>query len=796
VREIGCFASRFVLLATACAAVTMCAADDATGDSAMTTLIDHGKVRYEVIVAADAAPATQHAANELDQFLRQIGKAEDSPTPDDPSVSIFLGPSDLLADAMPGLDASELGFHDYIIRTSGDNLAIVGGSPRGILNGVYGLLERFFDCRWFMADVSRIPQRSVVAVPHIDLREGPAFPRLRWAFCKEMMGNRRDHGYEMNADDAAAMEWASRNRANTVLLGEKRGGPGPWKHLSGAHTFHRQVPPDKYFADHPEYYSLIGGKRSRNAQLCLSDPEVLNIIVQSIFEAKAANPERMVFTVCPMDWHGYCECAECRKLDQANGGPSGTVHWFVNRVAEKVSAQYPDVYILGLAYAYYLEPPRHERMHPNVIIQIATSPQLHGGCGVHAFETCEKMQNVAKLVKAWGKKCDNLALWYYAVNFWDYFMPFPNLYALGDNLRFFRDHQVTAAFIQMNYRTKSCADADLRSYLAAKLLWNPDQDVDVLIDEFLEGVYGAAAPPLEKYLKLMQAMVDAPGVHMQCYTILNLDNPDWGCRLFTPKIVNEADALFDEAERLAATPEIRERVKYMRLPVTYLKIKSSRGQLLSGPPMKVSPEVVAEARRLIEDHGIKYWREGQKPIKDIYNLLDVDGTPLLEWWELGPMPAPAEEEKERPHNYPPPVKELFKIPPPESDLDKTFTGSDGKPVRWTKRPPEKLYLDFRDRKGQRNKDIMYGLARVWAPEDMSCKMAIGTADSGVQLFVNGTSVFTWAWHRPGPPVDDWQIQVELKKGMNEVLVMLRRDTHNWQAMIRFNDPEGVLRNDY
>ena len=40
------------------------------------------------------------------------------------------------------------------------------------------------------------------------------------------------------------------------------------------------------------------------------------------------------------------------------------------------------------------------------------------------------------------------------------------------------------------------------------------------------------------------------------------------------------------------------------------------------------------------------------------------------------------------------------------------------------------------------------------------------------------------------------ITVNMNKGVNEVLVMMRYAGAGWNAMVRFNDPKGLLRNDY
>ena len=764
-RKSSCWAEDSLAFIALCAALVAVlgifgVSAPAAGKDAPLVLIDKGAIRYGLVVAPDAAPATKYAAQEMDRFLREIGSAADITTPAKPVVSIYIGPGGELAKACPNLKTEGLGDEEYIIRSQANQLAIVGGSPRGTMNGVYGLLEDQFGCRWFNGAASLIPKRERVGLPALDRREGPAFVHLRYAYEYDAIQNR---------------EWAARNRINTTIHDEKLGGPGHW--FGGtAHTFHAQVPPGKFFATHPEYYALIDGQRNKEAQLCLSNPQVLDLVVQSVMDDAKAHPDKRVFTVCPMDHYMVCQCAECKGLDAREGGASGTVMWFVNQVAERVGKQNPDLFILGLAYAYYIDPPK-EHMRPNVIIQLCV-PSLTTGCGVHEIEKCEKMQDFRKLVEAWGKKSDRLWLWYYSTNFLDYFMPLPNIYPIGENYKFYLKNHVTGVFMQDTYDTPS-AEGELRAYVCAKLMWNPERDVNTIVTEYLKGVYGKAAVPIKRYVDLVHALVNQPGTHMLNYTLLH-ETP-----LFTQEALDQAASLFTQAEKLAETPEIRERVQYMGLPVTYVRIKAAHG-LVPGLTAKVGEEDYELVKRMVKTHKLLYPREGQVPMSQLMNTLKVRGAPLNHWWQLGPLPATSED-----------LNVLLKNPPPPFDLKKEFTGSDGKPVRWTKRPVEGKVLDInRTTPGRLNKDLIYAVTHVWAPEEMTVPISISTISLGFEVFLNGESIWE-SQTSSAMIIPDCSItSAKLKKGMNEIMVMMRYSGGGWQAMVRFDDPKGLLRNEY
>ena len=48
------------------------------------------------------------------------------------------------------------------------------------------------------------------------------------------------------------------------------------------HTFQTLVPPEKYFKDHPEYFSFLNVQRIPDGQICLSNPDVLKIVISEL----------------------------------------------------------------------------------------------------------------------------------------------------------------------------------------------------------------------------------------------------------------------------------------------------------------------------------------------------------------------------------------------------------------------------------------------------------------------------------------------------------------------------------
>ena len=166
-------------------------------------------------------------------------------------------------------------------------------------------------------------------------------------------------------------------------------------------------------------------------------------------------------------------------------------------------------------------------------------------------------------IRSWSKLCQRLYIWDYTTDFAHYVQPHPNWFALDANLRFFHGNGVRGVFEQGAYQSHGSEMSELRAWVLAQLLWNPQRDGRALIQEFLEGYYGAdAAPHLRRYLDLMHDA--SKGHNLTCYS--STDAP-----FLRFKPLAEAERLWQQAEATAAkSPEFLERVRIGHLAVRYV----------------------------------------------------------------------------------------------------------------------------------------------------------------------------------------------------------------------------------
>jgi len=542
-------------------------------------IADDGMSEYCIVLDPGASPSEKFAAEELQHFLKEISGChlpiESSSSP----KMILVGGGEILREIERGLDLGSLGKEGFVIRTRPPHLILAGGKQRGTLYAVYTFLEDYLGCRWYSSKVSRVPKSEAIEIPPINVTQKPILEY-------------REPYYT----DAFDGDWAARNKANSssARLQEKHGGKVRYSHF--VHTFYSLVAPQRYFDEHPEYFALVRGERRRgNAQLCLTNRDVLGIVIEGVKEWIARDPEADIYSVSQNDCAGWCECPACKALDDSEESHMGSLLTFVNKVAEAIEKEHPDKAIDTLAYQYTRKPPKSVRPRSNVIIRLCSIEC----CFSHPLATCSRNASFRDDLVAWSKIAPRLYVWDYVTNFGNYIMPFPNLDVLKPNIKLFVEHNVKGIFEEGNYSGGGGGEmAELRAYLLGKLLWNPDADVEALKKDFIEGYYGKAAEPIARYVEMLHRKVKDDDIHVHIWS--GATSP-----YLTDEILAEAEALFDRAEKLAEDAEILRRVRVARLPVWYVRIM--RPGLSNSEKLRLLDMFMEVAR----EKGIDQIREGR-----------------------------------------------------------------------------------------------------------------------------------------------------------------------------------------
>lgn len=462
----------------------------------------------------------------------------------------------------------------YVIRTVDEELIIAGGEGKGVLYAVYSFLDKYLGCRKFSADMTYVPLNTSISVDEIDEIDNPAFS-FREVYYNEVW-------------DAEYMDW---HKLNSVS--DRLGVQSDWGMF--VHTFGTLLSPEEYGEDHPEYFSFYDGQRHAGvipswdgkhtqpeSQLCLSNPEVLEIVCENLKKEIEKKPEATYWSVSQNDNVNYCRCNDCAALDaryaafdpgekmlSTHSGGSytalgmGSLLTFINKVAER----FPDKVISTLAYQYTRVPPKGIVPRSNVNIMLCSIESTR-----NAPITSGDPDFRDDLV-GWGKLTNNILVWDYVIRFSNLLAPFPNLYTLQPNLQFFHDNGVSMLFQQGN-RDVGGEFAELRSYLISRMMWNPHLDFEKEMNEFLAGFYGDAAGEIREYIDLLHRHNQSGSSTKMSIFGSPIDDKE---TFLSEELINQYKAIFDRAiQKVEESPEVLERVLDARLPVLYAELEIAR----------------------------------------------------------------------------------------------------------------------------------------------------------------------------------------------------------------------------
>ena len=479
-------------------------------------LFRNGQSDYAIVIAPDASVSEKTAAQELQAYIQQMAGVQ-LPLCEQPRAKmIHIGWAQAVGTKRPAAD--DEGFR-YCVK--GDDLYIYGGKERGTMYGVFAFLENELGVRWYTPSFTKVPQLQTKRLGALDVSERPAILR-RMPMYKEVLSH---------------PEWCAHNRVNDI----GKTADGPYGKLSaywGIHTFARLVPPNDFFEAHPEYFALRDGERIRNGQLCLGQGKVLvEVVAKRLLEIMREKPGYWCYDVSQNDNERYCQCAKCTRLAKKYGGQSGLMLWFVNQVAECVERVHPEVMIGTFAYQYTRHAPRGIRPRRNVVVRLCNIEC----CFDHPLEDagCEMNRAFMEDLKAWGRLTNRIYMWDYVADFRTYLTPYPNLNVLAPNIRTFSRHGVMGLLEEGTYDAPWSEFSELRQWLLARLMWNPDADVAALTEEFCRDYYGRAAADVLAYLQAVQQQV-TPTTHMNFQRIGH-------DKLFTTEFIDQHIAQLERA---------------------------------------------------------------------------------------------------------------------------------------------------------------------------------------------------------------------------------------------------------
>ena len=460
------------------------------------------------------------------------------------------------------IDLSDVKDDGYKLEIKPEGIYIVGKTDDATRNGIYDFLETHLECMYVSPENTYVPLCPTVKLA---LEEKTVNPTITW---------RKVYQYE-----SVQNGWYERLKMNGTIVKEGENSIelynewGTWCHSS-----FEFVPPEKYFDEHPEYYAKFLGKRRYQfnvlgrtfpTHLCYTNEEVYQIAEAELVKRIEANPEVKFWDFSIMDtYFATCRCKECKKFNKEAGSEMGTLLAFLNRLADAIRDDYPDVYLSTLAYQRVKNPPKNMKCAPNLCINVCAFP----GTQSYPYSTeggIKASREFAERVVEWGKICDNILVWDYVVNFTHLKLPFPNFEFQKENLEFYLENNIRFVFHQGS-REPMDENAEMRTYLLSRQLWDKDVDLLALAKKYVAVVYGDAAGLVEEYMDTANAAMIESGADLSLYDSPKKHKNGYLAPKLTDKYLELTEKMLEVAEN-SDTVNVKA-VEMLRVNALYAKM--------------------------------------------------------------------------------------------------------------------------------------------------------------------------------------------------------------------------------
>ncbi len=504
-----------------------------TGKAGAMILVEDGKPAATIVLRAQPTEVEERSAAQLQEYVMKMSgaKLEISRTDRLPAGNVIIMGRHPETLRLVGdiLNDEHLGYDGVILKTFPGKLIVVGNKGRGQYYATYTLLKRL-GCRFYLPhpDGEVIPRKSTIEVGDLHYVHKPDFAhRVLWC---------SGHSRSSMVHPEWYGEWAIKTYQGGV-------------NIQHGHNYAGFCSPKKYFKTHPEYFPLLPGadgrmERSASGQLCLSNPEVVDLAVQAAIAAFDNDPSMLAYSLSPNDTGGWCECDKCKAMDSPDPkvGLAWRVMKFNNEVAARVAERYPDKLVCYYAeYGNMPGPPLGMKAHPNVMAAIVNIYDL-----MHDINDPDSAPNVEyrKRLHEWKKIVRQMFMyeWYMYST-----LPSPQVYVVGPRIRYYRDLGVIGYSGEVIGRSP---DTDLALYIVSQMLWDADQDPQAMLDEFFDLYFGAAGEQMRRYYDIL---------HETSYYTKN-----YGVRAeqsaWTPQIIKRLYAQLERAFEAADSELVRRRL--------------------------------------------------------------------------------------------------------------------------------------------------------------------------------------------------------------------------------------------
>lgn len=658
----------------------------------------------------------------------------------------------------------------YHINTNKSRILITAHTVLGLQNALYGLLDRW-GCRWIMLGPlgEVIPKHTRLALPAGDIYSPKSY----------------DMSVEAGGRKGDVADWWRRNQ----------GGFKFW--INGQHYWFYALPPDKYYAQHPEWYALIAGKREPT-QLCTTNPEVIKMMIEKAKEMFRSQPTTLAFPMDPQDNTDFCQCDNCRAQDPPGFGVDGNplmtdrVIRFANAVACGIKDEFPDRVVALYAYLSHTETPVNVRPEPNVAIGITRSQHCILHLTPHGY--CKKSVEFYDLVRRWRQITPSF-LWVYDYDpiSWTGCLPSPTYMERAESLSvLFKKYGIQGGCTDyVPSFTKPYASTYINTYIERRIKADPNRKPKAVLNDMCRSFFGPASASMEKYyLELSKASQSKhSGMSAIGFGLYRYDE------LFNPRMIAAARKYLNASISQASghSPFI-ERVRLVDMSQRYLEAYLDGVWSAKAGNYDKSVAAFARVDTIIDETD----RAGAIDVTEArYRLNSIRLKTLAEhfpdkrgmvrdWKLLGPFNNTDRNADSETDSFEPVIS-----------IDSPVKLKDGSQLSWKSYHNPSGFLDLEN--ALNTKSMPWKLSQAYAGisvvalNEMSVVLKMNSFCPFV-VFVNGKQVF----HRKGMDFDSPEnnsVNIELVKGRNTIVVKLSQtilvESFPWGLYMRMTDGKDL-----
>ena len=394
---------------------------------------------------------------------------------------------------------------EWLLRAIDGNTLVINGGRRGVIYGVYELLERLGNLMFLDQYTTHGPEKEPVWSKNYAVSGKMPFSwrTLYSYFPPDLQGRhlwnmRSRQNFFINEKFSPLMK----AHGLTPFFGKPR----------ASHTFYSYTKEWKNAPD--EYFSLSArtGKRERATspygpgQVCFTHPEVRKLFVQQLEKFIRMDmaeykdvPPPVCYAIAHNDNNNPCVCENCKAAVKKLGNYTGLVIDFVNHIGRSVAKKYPHVFLKMSAYFFAQPPPvPGTKIEKNVVPGIAQMGMEWEDFSSFTRTKRESLLPLNHLLNA--KAFKEFKEWaaFGKISTWDYWITWRDRGLLTDNCEAVRENlqiykgtaEIICGEIENPLNTSFHA---LRMYLIHRLWCDPSRDADAEIERFMNVYYGKAA---------------------------------------------------------------------------------------------------------------------------------------------------------------------------------------------------------------------------------------------------------------------------------------------------------------